>query len=146
MMRGEDFLELAVSLLDSDSEAAWRSAVSRAYYGAFHTAKELLADAGIALPDSGEAHRKILYCLKESGDEGGTDAGNRLGKLRDERNAADYSLRDRRFREKLAVERQVSLARTLVTMLRGLRAEPVWSRFKGNVRTYAARVLRLPVK
>ena len=45
-MNGRDFLDVANDLLASPREAAWRSAVSRAYYVAFHVARELLGDLG----------------------------------------------------------------------------------------------------
>lgn len=59
MMGGRDFLDLAVRLSEGRSEAELRTAVSRAYYAAFHVAKELLEDAGIALPNTAEAHRNV---------------------------------------------------------------------------------------
>jgi uncharacterized protein (UPF0332 family) len=43
-MMGRDFLVLAKKLAAGGTEADWRSVVSRAYYAAFHVARELLAD------------------------------------------------------------------------------------------------------
>jgi uncharacterized protein (UPF0332 family) len=43
-MNGELFLTVAAELVSGKSEAHHRSAVSRAYYGAFHAARQLLQD------------------------------------------------------------------------------------------------------
>jgi uncharacterized protein (UPF0332 family) len=43
-MTGRDFLALAMQLAGGGSEAEWRSATSRAYYAAFHVARELLGE------------------------------------------------------------------------------------------------------
>jgi hypothetical protein len=42
-MDGTGFLHLAVRLSGGATEAEWRSAVSRAYYGAFHLARGSIA-------------------------------------------------------------------------------------------------------
>jgi uncharacterized protein (UPF0332 family) len=43
-MNPDEFLTLAEQLAGQPSEAARRSAVSRAYYGAFHLARGLVED------------------------------------------------------------------------------------------------------
>jgi uncharacterized protein (UPF0332 family) len=144
-MHAKDFLDLAATLTASDAEASQRSAVSRAYYGAFHAARQLLVDAGLSVPPTGEAHRKIQLCLKESRDDIGKEAANDLEALRVYRNAADYDLRDPRFRNRKMVGIWVALARSVVTQLEELHAEPAWPQFRNSVRTYAAQVLRIPL-
>ncbi|MBI3465767.1 MAG: hypothetical protein HY000_22350 [Planctomycetes bacterium] len=49
-MDGRDFLPIAQGLLAGAAEAAWRSAVSRAYYAAFHAARQLLDNLGFRVP------------------------------------------------------------------------------------------------
>jgi uncharacterized protein (UPF0332 family) len=144
-MRGEDFIDLAMGLSEAGSEAAHRTAVSRAYYGVFHVALQLLADAGIGLPDTAEAHRKVLFCLTNSGDDLGRKVGTRLELLRRQRNVADYNLRDVTFQQRTPADKAILLAQHLVTLLASFRDEPSWSRFRVAVRSYAAQVLRLPV-
>ena len=51
-MDEREFLKVALSLLAGASEADWRSAVSRAYYAAFHVARNLV----VVLPDLGERY------------------------------------------------------------------------------------------
>ena len=48
MMAGPDFLPLAGRLVAGTTEPEWRTAVSRAYYAAFHVARRLLEDLGEA--------------------------------------------------------------------------------------------------
>ncbi len=42
-MNWRDFLSLAARLAADTTEADWRTAASRAYYAAFHAARQLLA-------------------------------------------------------------------------------------------------------
>ena len=46
MIQAEEFLRLAESYATGRSEADLRSAVSRAYYAAFHVAREFMALLG----------------------------------------------------------------------------------------------------
>jgi hypothetical protein len=62
-MGGTDFLHLAVRLSGGATEAQWRSAVSRAYYGAFHLARDFVESCGVTLPKTAEAHDKLQWCL-----------------------------------------------------------------------------------
>ena len=55
-MNGDDFIQLAGKLATSADPASLRSAVSRAYYGAFHLAGEFLADIGRPVPHHANAH------------------------------------------------------------------------------------------
>jgi len=49
-MNWRDFLSLAAQLAGDMAEADWRTAVSRAYYAAFHVARRLLADLNFTVP------------------------------------------------------------------------------------------------
>jgi hypothetical protein len=49
-MNFRDFLTLAESLAEESNEAAWRSAVRRAYYAAFHVAWDFLATLRFTVP------------------------------------------------------------------------------------------------
>jgi hypothetical protein len=64
-MGGTDFLHLAVRLSGGATEAQWRSAVSRAYYGAFHLARDFVESCGVTLPKTAEAHDKLQWCLAQ---------------------------------------------------------------------------------
>lgn len=51
-MNWRDFLLVASRLAAETTEADWRTAVSRAYYAAFHVARRLLADLKFTVPPS----------------------------------------------------------------------------------------------
>lgn len=55
-MDGTDFLQLAIRLSGGATEAEWGCAVSRAYYGAFHVARQFVETCGATLPKTADAH------------------------------------------------------------------------------------------
>lgn len=67
-------------------DAGWRSAVSRAYYGAFLQARD---SAGITGQSASVHENTATYYLNRHS----SAVGNRLAELRRLRNSADYDLR-----------------------------------------------------
>ena len=92
MTRSEEFLTLAEQHVRGQSEVEWRSAVSRAYYAAFHVAREFLGDLGFETPRADQAHAYLWRRLGNCGHVPLALAGSRLNQLRGERNRADYDL------------------------------------------------------
>jgi hypothetical protein len=89
-MNGDEFIRLAgllVARFPSD-EAALRTAVSRADYGAYHLATDLLARACHERLDHGSVRR----LLKESGSQIAQHAGRQLDDLQSDRIKADFRL------------------------------------------------------
>jgi hypothetical protein len=68
-MTGCDFVTCAEQFAGGPTEAIQRSAVSRAYYGAFHEALALLHACGVWLPKTEQVHMKVGYCLRDCGDQ-----------------------------------------------------------------------------
>jgi len=62
-MNGRDFLPLATRLAEGTTEADWRSAVSRAYYAAFHVARRLFFDLKFTVPRADRAHQYLVFRL-----------------------------------------------------------------------------------
>jgi hypothetical protein len=89
-MNGRDFLPLAIRLAAGPTEADWRTAVDRAYYAAFHAARDLLASLRFAVPQSERAHAYLYVRLYNSGDAQVRQAAVDLHVLRAHRNGADY--------------------------------------------------------
>jgi uncharacterized protein (UPF0332 family) len=85
-MTGDDFISLATQLLAGKSEAHFRTAVGRAYYGAFHLARDFVRACGILVSSGPEAHRSVRWCLANSGR--GRDPEN--AGLRDQCQSADH--------------------------------------------------------
>ena len=97
-----DFISLAIRLSTSQNEADLRTAVSRAYYGAFHVARRFLSDCGVRWPtremQSAEIHTKVRYCLRESANADAIIVSRSLLSLRDLRNKGDYDLESTKFK------------------------------------------------
>ena len=89
-MSARDLLEVADDLLGGLKEAHWRSAVSRAYYAAFHEARQLLRQCGFAVPKSEQGHAYLWLRLSNCGHPDLAHAGAELNDLRSQRNWADY--------------------------------------------------------
>jgi uncharacterized protein (UPF0332 family) len=66
-MSWRDFLSLAARLAAGATEADWRNAVSRAYYAAFHVARQLLADLNFTVPRADRAHQYLVFRLSNCG-------------------------------------------------------------------------------
>ena len=96
-MNWRDFLSLAARLAAAATEADWRTAVSRAYYAAFHVARQLLADLNFTVPRADRAHQYLVFRLSNSGEPAVEQAGRDLETLRRLRNraATTTSLRSR---------------------------------------------------
>jgi len=74
-----------------DTEARQRSAVSRAYYAVFLTARDKFApDLKFLQPGEGSSHVKLWKRFKTDSHEELRDIGNRASELRESRNKADY--------------------------------------------------------
>lgn len=134
-----EFVELANTLLANPREAAQRSAVSRAYYGAFNCAKALIESCGFTFADSAETHEKLPWCPEHSGDRELDEVRVRLHTLRRIRNAADYDMLDQRLVDRQFVAVQVETARKIVDRIVAARAR--LPAFRQAVRDYARNVL-----
>jgi uncharacterized protein (UPF0332 family) len=133
-MTGRDFLACAERLARNTAEAELRSAVSRAYYGAFHEARALFGEIEIRLPKTEQVHVKVMYCLQDCGDARGEDAGHLLERLKDQRTIADYNLDDSRFTNSKEVQLEIEHARRIADDLARCRKSV---EFQGKFRAQA---------
>jgi uncharacterized protein (UPF0332 family) len=116
-MKGEEFIALAgrLALVANAGPADYRSAISRAYYGAYHVAVEFLKASGSIPPrDHGEVQRM----LARMGSANTLGASHFLSDLQSRRVKADYLL-DFAAAETAAYARQsVEMARDVESQLR----------------------------
>jgi uncharacterized protein (UPF0332 family) len=91
-MNGRDFLRVARTLVVAGGEAEYRSAVSRAYYAAFHAARDLMGNLRFSVPRADRAHEYLYRRLNNSGLGPVVTAGRDLHVLRGRRNQADYDV------------------------------------------------------
>ncbi|HVC94954.1 MAG TPA: HEPN domain-containing protein [Pirellulales bacterium] len=136
-----EFIEVAEQLLDDGNEPRLRSAVSRAYYGAFHAARRFLQDCGVQVPKS-DVHDKLRWCLQESGSSELETCSRRLDTLRAERNKADYDLGDPKFKKLSPTRLQVRESRVIVATINSMSADTQFSVVRDRLRDYAVNVLR----
>ena len=86
------YLDVADRLLaEAPDEAALRSAISRAYYAAYHAAAAFVAASGLLTQR--HTHRRVWDALASDFDPARSSIGTRGDQLRQIRNDADY--RDR---------------------------------------------------
>ena len=91
-MNGRDFLDTARHLAGRGGEADARSAASRAYYGVFHAARDLLTALRFRTPRADRAHNYVYVRLNNCGHASIEDAAFLIHELRGLRNQADYDM------------------------------------------------------
>lgn len=117
-MNGRDFLAAARRQAAGPDEADWRSAASRAYYAAFHAARELFASLRFRVPRANRAHNYLYVRLNNGGEPAALRSAAVLFELRRERNIADYDTPAAFARSRAA--RSVADAEDAVRILDGL--------------------------
>ena len=140
-MNPRDFLALADTLIQGSTEAAWRSAVSRAYYASFHVAREFLETLRFRVPHADRAHGYIWLRLANAGHEETQLAGNKLKTLRSGRNRADYDLTQPLHQERAA--ELVGAAQNIVQLLEQIANDAtLQSQITDAIRDYERDVLQ----
>ncbi|HEV3003397.1 MAG TPA: hypothetical protein VGX78_03005 [Pirellulales bacterium] len=140
MITGKDYLHLAETWVQGPTEGEWRSAVSRAYYGVFHLARQLLRDLGFVVPRADQTHAYLWLRLSNCGHPQVRLAGSDLNTLRRERNRADYEL-ERTFGHDDALL-QVKASHRVSQILDGATAEPTRTQIRDASRAYERDVLK----
>lgn len=134
------FLDVAEALASGASEAEWRSAVSRAYYAAFHVASDLVQSLGFSVPKADRAHGYLHLRLSNSGNDDVIDAGRVSAELRSRRNRADY---DKRSRFGAAdAQDALEMAHSIIEALDEALAEPLRSEITSAIKAYERDVLK----
>jgi uncharacterized protein (UPF0332 family) len=89
------FYIVADSLVNSPptgfDEAAFRCAISRAYYAAFCSARDYAISKGVHLSTDGRAHGELVRHYKRAPNQAMNTIGTRLRDLRRNRRDADYT-------------------------------------------------------
>lgn len=138
-MNWREFHLLAKQLAAENSQAHWRSAVSRAYYAAFHVARELFADLNFSVPRADRAHQYLVFRLSNCADPTIEQGGRNLDTLRRLRNRADYDAIPPLTHAQAAAA--VQLAEEVTRALDGARVEPTRSQIRDAMIDYERDVL-----
>lgn len=139
MIDGRDFLLVANDLLAGDTEAKWRSAVSRAYYAAFHAARKFLTACGFSVPRAHVAHSYDWLRLANTGEPTTESAASGLNVLRGKRNQADYEIDATLSQAEAAT--QVRDANNVVRHLEAASSDPIKTQVMTAIKTYERDVL-----
>jgi uncharacterized protein (UPF0332 family) len=139
-MNWRDFLLLAARLAAGSTEADWRTAVSRAYYAAFHIARQLFVDLQFTVPRADRAHQYLVFRLSNCGEPAVEQAGRDLETLRRLRNRADCDATPAVTQGQAAAA--VQLAEGIILVLDAARQEPARTQIRDALIIYERDVLR----
>jgi uncharacterized protein (UPF0332 family) len=135
-----EYLRVAELWVRGTTEAEWRSAISRAYYAAFHVARQLWFDCNFRVPRVEKAHAYLWLRLANAGDPNIQMTGNGLASLRSDRNWADYEF------TRPITQRQATMvvqnARKLIQHLAGAGTEPTKTQITDAIKIYERDVLK----
>jgi uncharacterized protein (UPF0332 family) len=139
MIRPEDFLDQAEHWISLPAEVDWRSAVSRAYYAAFHGARQIFLDLGFRPPHGPQAHGYLWMRLSNCGDPILRVTGADRNELSRFRNRVDYDIG-------LDIDPNdaasaVLMARRILQQIPAGLVEPVRSQIITAIRDYERNVL-----
>lgn len=137
-MNGRAFIDSAKGLAESGTPTDTRSAISRAYYAAFHAARDFFWQCEIRFSEhSPEAHTKIPQCLDNSKAQVAIDLGGLLRSLREERNGADYRMTDLRFEDQDIAALRIAIAEQILAGIDSMLREPDYSNIRRLLRPKA---------
>lgn len=140
-----EFINCGLRLVAGSTEADWRSAVSRMYYGAFHSACDLLAGCGVELPRH-QAHAKLTQCLSQAANQSLVEASRKLSSLREARRIADYELRDPKPQNPQWARAQIYHTQAVMAAILDCSSAADFDKSAASIRQYARDTLRLTVR
>jgi uncharacterized protein (UPF0332 family) len=118
-----EFIKFSEELYNTKSdEASLRSAISRAYYGAFGSIRPYCIERfKISSKNNHEIHRIVIEKLKSSSNSLEFSTGNFLSGLREDRNNADYD--NRSSISKPLVNKAINNCKNVIANLELLRSQ-----------------------
>jgi len=123
-MDPRDFNELAEELSGGTRACEFRSAISRAYYAAFHVAVRTLRGFGFSVARAAAGHGEVQRLLANSTDPELVRIGFGFAKFRRMRNEADYDL-DKTYVETAdAAHGRAEAAKMMIAALDACNVEP----------------------
>jgi len=93
-MNAREFFPIAERMSTSANEAERRTSIGRSYYGLFHVLLGALSDRGIIFRETPDDHQNLIVYLTKGRNKVAASVWAVLKDLRQERNRADYRLRE----------------------------------------------------
>jgi uncharacterized protein (UPF0332 family) len=137
-MQGKEFFALAQKLAQMRTEPALRSAISRAYYAAYHCWITLLSEFGFKFSKDASAHEKLAAYLNNAGIGEIQTVADNLTHLRRQRNFADYDLSSKEFQNHIDCQIHLVRAQSIILQIENYSKEPLRTQLKNGVRAYHA--------
>jgi hypothetical protein len=142
-MTGNDFITVAGKIAASYSDpASCRTAIGRAYYGAFHLAKSFLAEVGTQPPRNSNAHVFIQHRLAGCSHGTARMIASLLGDLHEDRLHADYDLDNRRVETVACARACVERALRIQAALMECKTSAARADIQAGIAKYESRMSR----
>jgi len=140
-MNGEDFLEVSRLLLKTPTEAAYRTAVNRAYYAVFHCCTAFFSELGLKISDGPQTHGQLLSRINNCGTPELQNVHAPLFDLYKRRRIADYNLNSSQFNAQAFVALDVASAGQIIaTIKRCQQSQPLRIQIRDGIREYERRI------
>jgi uncharacterized protein (UPF0332 family) len=135
------FLDFAAKVAAAYSDpAGCRSAISRAYYGAFHVARAFLDGLGVRPPRSANAHIFVQQRLANCGNSDAVEAGWLLADLYADPLNADYDLSKTAVESIAYARARVVIATRIQTALQNCESKEVREEIKRGMVDYERKI------
>jgi uncharacterized protein (UPF0332 family) len=139
-MEGKEFFALAQKLAQMRTEPALRSAVSRAYYGAYHCCLQLLREFGLQFSKDASAHEKVAAYLNNAAINEIQATADTLTHLRRRRNSADYDIASKEFQNHVDCQLELARAQSIILEIEKYHQEPFRTQLRNGLRNYHAKI------
>ena len=119
-MDPRDFNQVAIDIVvrrPPTGPAAYRSAISRAYYAALNVATDVLNGIGHSPGKGDSPHKKVVIYLQQTGDVDLETVGTTIDKMRTMRNLADYDMKNPDVETISTAQKTVESARQAIELL-----------------------------
>ncbi|MGH7598047.1 MAG: HEPN domain-containing protein [bacterium] len=140
-MLGEEFLEVSKSLLKTPKEAAYRTAVNRAYYAVFHCCAAFFRELGFKISDGPQTHGQLLARINNCGTPELQSIYNDLVDLYKHRLLADYDLNSSFFHGQSLVALIVASADQIIAAVkRCQQSQDLRLQIRNGIREYERKI------
>jgi len=137
MFDPQEFIKLAERILrNSPGASEARTAIGRAYYGAFHAAKRPL-EQSFRFSKQENVHQQIRMLFINCSSVDAREIGRNLDDLRDRRNNADYRLDDTVVDQPMTATDCLQLAKRAIMKVQQLLAGPNASSVIAEMKAWA---------
>ena len=116
-MDPRDFLQIATNLSNGSKPAEFRTAISRAYYAAYHVGVGFLNGMDCHISEWPSGHAEVSRDLNNCGNHELSKAGSQLTDLYSKRIVADYKLNKTKYDDQQNTQATVMQAERIIGIL-----------------------------